>query len=865
LVARPNTHVDLAVSFWGNVSLRGRLVLLVAASILPLLALGFWLQYTEYRNDLDDTGRQTLDLARSLARQVDQELQRRVTALQVLAQSRTLQLDDINAFRGRAETLVEEIFRDESVAVLQPNGQLILLTHGAPGRELPVRPDMESTHAVFATGRPGVSNLFRGGVTGHQVFAVDVPVKGPDGKAAAVLSIAPQSDVFDEILRQQKLPSRWIAAVFDRKGITATRTLRPEQFIGTSAPEAVLKPLLRESEGIVENTSREGVPVLAAFSRGPLFGWAVAIAVPKSELIAPAVNTAIQTLGISAILLAVCVGLASVLARQILKPMAGLRRLAIEGAPALDPPHTGLRETDQVAEALYAAENRRQRSEQSFRYLFENSPLPMWVYDPETLAFLAVNDAAIEAYGYTREEFLKMCVSDLGPAEDIARVVQAVRQAPVRQHVTDLRHRRKDGRELDIESFSHAIGFDGRPARVVVVMDVTARKAAEAQLRQSQKMEAIGQLMGGMAHDFNNLLGVMLGNLGLLEDGGPQDPDFAEFIRDAKQAAQRGAELTRSLLAFARRQPLKPVRVDLNDLVKQIIALLRRTLGERIEIALELGPDIFPVEVDPAQLESALVNLATNARDAMPRGGRLSIVTGNRHLDSDYAALHADVVSGDYALLQVSDTGAGMSREILARVFEPFFTTKPRGQGTGLGLSMVFGFMKQSHGHINVYSEVGVGTTFRLYLPHAATPGKTVAAMATDAAPRGTGERIVVVEDDPTMRRVVVRQLEQLGYRTVEADSGAAALALFDSDGPFDLLFSDVVMAGKVDGFELARMVAERWPATKIVMTSGFPDTETCDHTGATAQVQLLSKPYLRSDLARMLHRVLNEAANDES
>jgi signal transduction histidine kinase/ActR/RegA family two-component response regulator len=413
---------------------------------------------------------------------------------------------------------------------------------------------------------------------------------------------------------------------------------------------------------------------------------------------------------------------------------------------------------------------------------------------------------------------------------------------------------------VDIETFEHALTLDGKDARMVVVLDVTARKAAEAQLVQAQKMEAVGQLTGGMAHDFNNLLGVILGNLGLLQDGGRHDPDFDEFVMAAKRAAQRGADLTRSLLAFARRQPLQPARVEVNALVSEMTALLRRTLGERIEIGLDLAPHVWPVRVDPAQLESALANLATNARDAMPRGGRLSIATANRQLDAEYAAEHDDVAPGDYVLLQVSDTGIGMSREIMAKVFEPFFTTKPRGQGTGLGLSMVFGFIKQSGGHVNVYSEAGVGTTFRLYMPRvheAADP--TADALAPSAAPRGAGQRILVVEDEPAMRRVVVRQLEQLGYRPVEADSGTAALAALESEAPFDLLFTDIVMAGRIDGFDLARLVVARWPDIKIVMTSGFPDTKTCDDTVALTNLQLLSKPYLRADLARMLHRVLTE------
>ncbi len=309
----------------------------------------------------------------------------------------------------------------------------------------------------------------------------------------------------------------------------------------------------------------------------------------------------------------------------------------------------------------------------------------------------------------------------------------------------------------------------------------------------------------------------------MLQEGGRGDPDFDEFITEAHSAAERGAELTRSLLAFARRQPLRPRQVDPNQLVSAIIALLRRTLGEHIQISLELAPDIWPVTVDPVQLDAALVNLATNARDAMPKGGRLSIVTANRQLDADYASIHTDVSPGDYVMLEVCDTGGGIAPDMLAKVFEPFFTTKPAGKGTGLGLSMVFGFMKQSGGHINVYSEIGVGTTFRLYLPRVAALAENIEDKTAQPEPRGNGESVLVVEDNPGLRRVAVRQLEQLGYRVAQADNAEAALSILERPETIDLVFTDIVLAGKVDGFDLARIVGRRWPHIKIVMTSGFP------------------------------------------
>ncbi|MBV9816536.1 MAG: hybrid sensor histidine kinase/response regulator, partial [Alphaproteobacteria bacterium] len=272
------------------------------------------------------------------------------------------------------------------------------------------------------------------------------------------------------------------------------------------------------------------------------------------------------------------------------------------------------------------------------------------------------------------------------------------------------------------------------------------RTKLEAQLYQAQKMEAIGNLTGGMAHDFNNMLGVVIGNLDLLRDLKGGDSDVDELTREALEAAFRGADLTRRLLAFARQQPLRPQRVDVNELVSGIARLLRRTLGEDIEISLNLAAELGSVVVDPAQLEASLTNLATNARDAMPEGGRLVIVTGNRTLDSDYAAQHTEVVPGDYVMLEVCDTGCGMTPEVIHRIFEPFFTTKARDKGTGLGLSMVFGFIKQSGGHIGVYSEPGIGTTFRLFLPRTTHKAPAVADSNVIPLAHGNGETVLVVE-----------------------------------------------------------------------------------------------------------------------
>ena len=395
-------------------------------------------------------------------------------------------------------------------------------------------------------------------------------------------------------------------------------------------------------------------------------------------------------------------------------------------------------------------------------------------------------------------------------------------------------------------------------------VDITALKAAqaaltesEARLRQAQKMEAIGNLTGGLAHDFNNLLGVIIGNLDLTARLVAGNAEAAQLIGEATEAALSGAELTRRLLAFARKQPLRPERIETNVLVTDLVRLLRRILGENIEIALELGDGLWPIVADPAQLEAALTNLAANARDAMPRGGRLTIATANRQLDAEYAASHAEVAAGDYVAVEVTDTGSGMTPEIAERIFEPFYTTKEPGKGTGLGLSMVFGFIKQSGGHVSVYSEPGIGSTFRLYLPRDASVGAASADTVEAAVEkRGAGETVLAVEDNDRLRRVVVRQLSGLGYRPLEAASPAEALAILERER-IDVLFSDIVMPGPLDGIGLAQQVRERWPSVKVVLTSGFPGAKRDDQPGGPGAVRLLGKPYRSEELGAVLREVL--------
>jgi CheY-like chemotaxis protein len=372
-------------------------------------------------------------------------------------------------------------------------------------------------------------------------------------------------------------------------------------------------------------------------------------------------------------------------------------------------------------------------------------------------------------------------------------------------------------------------------------------------------MEAVGKLTGGVAHDFNNLLTVILGSLELMELSIAKDPQNLARMRLASQAAKRGAELTQRLLAFARQQRLMPGRVDLNDHVAHMGELLRRTLGEGIAVRMQLAADLWPVRVDPAWLESAIVNLAVNARDAMPHGGTLTIETANRQFDEPVVVQGAEIAAGRYVTLFVSDTGMGMTPEIIARAFDPFFTTKEPGKGTGLGLSMVYGFVKQSGGHIRIYSEVGIGTTVKIHLPAVESSEFEPGEVRETYSETPSGQEVVlVVEDDESVQQTIVAMLRSLGYRVLTAAEGPAALNVLEANGPIDLLLTDVIMPGKLNGPALAREAIKRQPTLRVLYMSGYTENAFTSGDPQGSEVDWLAKPFTKADLARKVRGILD-------
>jgi two-component system, cell cycle sensor histidine kinase and response regulator CckA len=425
-------------------------------------------------------------------------------------------------------------------------------------------------------------------------------------------------------------------------------------------------------------------------------------------------------------------------------------------------------------------------------------------------------------------------------------------------------------RQHSIDDVTLDLRVSGAPLRedhevggaVCIVEDVTESKATRRQLEHAQRMEAVGQLTGGLAHDFNNLLAVVIGNLDMLQEYVAEVPAAKESLDLALKASLGGATLIRQLLAFSRRQALLPKAFDLGALVASTRDLLARTLGEHIEIEMRLTPDLWPALADPTQLESAIANLAINARDAMPTGGKLMLETANQHLDDSYAAGNPDVLPGDYVMLAVTDTGSGIPAEIINRVFEPFFTTKEHGKGSGLGLSMVYGFAKQSRGHVKIYSEVGHGTTVRLYLPRAVQEG--IAAQPAPTAQPETAKIdavILVVEDNIDVRKIVCRLLRDLGCSVIEASSGAAAVEVLQSNRKIDLMFSDVVMPGGISGTELVQLARRLRPGIKTLLTTGFAEASLRNRAQFADAGEILTKPYRRQDLAGKITSILGLTA----
>ena len=478
---------------------------------------------------------------------------------------------------------------------------------------------------------------------------------------------------------------------------------------------------------------------------------------------------------------------------------------------------------------------------------------------------LMFNKACERLFGYDADEVIGQNVKLLMPEPYHAehdRYLQNYRRTRERKVIgigREVVGRRKDGTTFPMDLSVGEGEEGGRPIFVGIIHDISERKRNAGLLVQAQKMEAIGQLTGGMAHDFNNLLTVILGTSEILVDKLGSNQQLRAVAEMTRTAAERGSDLTNCMLAFARRQALEPKIVDVNKLLSSMDVLLRGTLGEHIDIAIVVPGGLWPALIDPAQLESAILNLCLNARDAMGDGGHLTIETANVRLDAADAAVHGETHPGHYVMIAVTDTGAGMTPDVIARAFDPFFTTKDVGKGSGLGLSMIYGFLKQSGGHVKIYSEVGHGTTVKCYLPRVyGVEDELEKEEETDIAKSGGDEFILLVEDDNLVRAYVETQLLDLGYQVKSVRNGNEALETARNLPSFDLLFTDIVMPGGMSGYDLADKILKLRPGTRILLTSGYTETALIHAQRLGPKHNLLNKPYHKQELASKIRSVLD-------
>ncbi|HWP03352.1 MAG TPA: ATP-binding protein [Gemmatimonadaceae bacterium] len=616
---------------------------------------------------------------------------------------------------------------------------------------------------------------------------------------------------------------------------------------------------------------------LAAFQRVPGTPWTIGVEMPYSAVLAAPRRMLARLVLFSTILGAAGVSAAWWLGRRLTRPLRELadnarlvstgdysRRLVASSNDEVGDLATALNSMlDSVREMkarLEANVQQLSQSEARYRLLFEATPQPMWVYDLETLRFMAVNEAAVAHYGYSREEFLAMTIKDIRPEEEVPRLLEfledglgdASRSGP-------WRHRKKDGTPIQVEISSHDVVFEGRPARLVVVQDVTERLALEERLRQSQKLEAVGQLAAGLAHDFNNMLSVIYAECDLARDHPALSSVARQAFEEISRAAERAGILTRQLLAFSRKQVVEPVLLDVNEVIQGLESMLPRLIGEHITYRTHLDPAARKVSMDRALLEQVLINLAVNARDAMPDGGSLVVSTSSVTLDEEYVRSHPDARAGDYMLITVSDTGTGMTDYVKAHLFEPFFTTKPPGKGTGLGLATSYGIVRQFGGHIGVYSEPGVGTTMKVYLPVDESHESETTHPAVEPQ-RGGTETILLVEDEEQLRNVLARVLRGRGYTVLEADNGRSALELLSST-KVDLLLTDVVLP-QVSGRSLAEEAQRRHPDLRVLFMSGYTDDTILRAELLHHGVALLQKPFTTVALTRKVREILDQTGS---
>ena len=847
-----------------------------SASLIIAAITGWW----SWQEQKDRIGTSLMATSRAMAEAVDRELDQAAALGRGLAISSLLAGDDFVGFERQARQAISPY--GYHLVLTSPNSEFQLVnTQVPPGAEQPTLTTGPIDPALRQD-RIHVSTLAKSRVSDAWFTSVDVPVPDPDGQLRFVLSMFVPSAAFQRIIDEQHLPTSWSPVILDADWSVVARDTNRSKFIGQKGAAQVFQ---HDPDGLHDVRLLDGDRALSAHSHSRRYGWTVAIAMPIAAMLKQALapmlaaalgGFAVAAIAIGAVLLLTTrigsnIGALAAATRALAKgenlefPRFLVRELALVGdgmqqaAAEIAAARHGLEA--RVAEATQQLRQERALSE----LIIENAAEGIIVIDMQ-FRHLMWNAGMERINGLSRREVLGKTVFEVFPHLLDHPVGQAWRDALAGRRV-ELRgrhyHSPSRGIAITYDSdhtplYDHAGAIVGA---VCIVRDTTEHHRVEDMLRQSQKMEAVGQLTGGIAHDFNNLLTVIQGSMELLDRyrGQPIQPQTLErLLGPARTATQRGAALTHRLLAFSRKQALSPQDIDINRHVAGMSELLHRTLGESISIETVLASGVWRCFVDPSQLENALLNLAVNARDAMPGGGKLTIETGNSLLDEEYAATQDEVLPGQYVLVAVSDTGSGMTPETMAHAIEPFFTTKGPGRGTGLGLSQVYGFVKQSGGHINLYSEVGQGTTVKIYLPRHVALGAPSEPKAARSQPvtAADNETILLVEDDPDVRAFSLSALTNLGYCVLEAADADAALAILGQHSDVALMLTDVGLPG-LNGRQLADEARRRFPGLRVVYMTAYARNAIVHHGRLDAGVDLISKPFTTEALGRKLQEVL--------
>lgn len=850
------------------------MALVLSATILPLVLAVFHF-LADREAALKDAERAISSIALATARDLEDKIRGTSQLLYGLGQARYMDSEDRETCSKFLAEVLQEQPQYTGILTIRPDASLFCDSLRS-GRELNLADRAYFQKALRQPSGVAVEPVF-GRLTGLSVLQIAHPVRDEKGMLRFVLLASLNLAQYMETISRSPAYSSMVFMLVDRQGMVLTRHPVIDGAVGTSLATTPLFELAKSlaNGAIGEESGIDGNARVWSVSRLPVemdTGIHILVGVARADLAAAANRNLIYGISVLSILMILVMLAAWALGeygihRQFVRITRVANRLAGGDLTArIEPPFPSgsigglMRSINHSAEMLESHRLRIEELNERFTAVIKSSPAAILCIDSDGVVTLW-NATAETIFGYSAAEAIGLPPPYISEEQRTAfaglhrRALQGITIEDGEATATT-----KDGRIINIAFRSAPIrsSDDARPEVVFVISDVTEQRALEQQLRQAQKMEAVGQLTGGIAHDFNNLLTVILGNSEALVELLPSGSPAHSLAEITVRASVRGAELTNSLLAFSRLQALAPRVVDVNAMLQQMEGLLQRTLGEHIEIKL-IARASWRAMVDQTQMETAILNLAVNARDAMPTGGHLSIETDNVVLDDTYASTNVEVPAGDYVMIAVTDTGTGMTPEVIAHAFEPFFTTKDVGKGSGLGLSMVYGFVKQSGGHLKIYSEVGQGTTFKVYLPRATDEtGKAITGSEAPDMLRGN-EAILVVEDDDLVRVHVERQLSTLGYRVTVAPDGATALDILRGNTPFDLLFTDVVMPGRINGPTLVREALGLRPNLKVLYTSGYTENAIVHHGRIDANVQLLSKPYRLLELATKVREVIHK------